>query len=53
MSPACSFTGAEFSKLVFANAAEKGLGQRKITGVFVSFFGNHFLSVISPCCDLL
>lgn len=33
ISPALSNSKAEFSKPTFANMAEKGLGQRKMTGV--------------------
>ena len=33
MSPAPSNSKAEFTKLTFANMAEKGLGQRDLTGV--------------------
>lgn len=34
MSPAFSNSKAEFTKLTFANMAEKRLDQRKMTGVF-------------------
>lgn len=51
MSPAPNNSKAEFTKMTFANMAEKGLGQSNLTGVIFLLLSHTY--VASPCYERL